>query len=188
MGCGTGACGISSAPRRMNVAARTTKGACCSDCARDDRAAYRAQMQNAFSPYRNAGKILYDEGTLVTGPGYVAPPTSGTLSGSGGSSLTDAQSGAIAGGVSSALQEIGATARAQINADLERERIRATADVARANREAGYASDGTMPQYRDTASDSGVATSTNNNNGLLLLVAAGVAAAMLSGVGKKLLK
>lgn len=165
MSCANGMCGVPSSA--------LGRAPCCDDCAENE---YRARMRAAFNPWqRNAGSNPafnpYDSSSFG-GSSLLASLDEGgdgkAVTGGSGAAGTAAALG------SQAIGEIGATARAWLDADLERDRIRASRDVAAARADADAARAATQSSQSNVESSGG--------NSTLMLVGLGVGVALLSGM------
>lgn len=180
MGCGSGACSAT----RLG---RPACAACSEESAAD---AYRARMNAAFNPWRNAGETLpsldpYGIGNALQSTDAQNVAYGGDKTGSSGGT-TDATTAAGLGLLGSAIEQGAAIARTQIGADLERDRLRTQAEIARTNAEYGYATQGTQRQSTSATSDAGVtnANTASSGSNVAMLAALGLAAGFLSGVIK----
>lgn len=181
MGCSSGACGV---PQRLSQATARREGACCNECAEDEAEAYRASFL-ALSPWgaRHAGKVLSDEGTLVTGAG-----NTDTRGGMGDASISSSDASAKSGASDAGWRTAAELGTAGINAvrDITQTAITERERTTRAQGgQGGYGTDGVMPPERTTTNaDTSDTSGSSDNAGLALLAVAAIAAGAMSGAFK----
>lgn len=175
MGCANGMCGV-------RPSAVGPSGSCCNDCAESE---YRARAMNALNPWArqvraNPAFNPYDAGSYG-GSSFLTDYEQ-----SAGSTAPKTETGGAnpaLGLLQTGIEQAGSTARAWLDADLQRDRIRAQQQIEQARIDAGMAAQQTN-QTNAAATDA--SASAGGSSSLLLLGGLGLAAAYMSGVfGKK---